>query len=142
MKVFVYVLAFIAGVSLSLEAAIGGALGENIGEIESTYFIFIVGAMATFLLSAFLGKGELKNVGQVPKWQLLGGVLGVVYLAFLIISVNLVGVGTSVTAVIIAQLVTSIIVDHFGWLGTPAVRFNRNRFIAGVLLVASLFLIL
>ncbi|RKD73548.1 transporter family-2 protein [Sinobaca qinghaiensis] len=142
MKIIVYVLALIAGMSLSLEAAIGGALGENIGELESTYFIFIIGAMATFLIALFFGKGDVKQITKVPRWQLIGGVLGVIYLAFLIISVNLVGVGTAVTAVIIGQLVMSMIVDHFGWLGTPKARFNVNRLIAGGLLIASLFLIL
>ncbi len=91
MKIIVYALALIAGMSLSLEAAIGGALGENIGELESTYFIFIIGAMATFLIALFFGKGDIKQITNVPKWQLIGGILGVVYLAFLIISVNLVG---------------------------------------------------
>lgn len=142
MKIIVYALALIAGMSLSLEAAIGGALGENIGELESTYFIFIIGAMATFLIALFFGKGDIKQITNVPKWQLIGGILGVVYLAFLIISVNLVGVGIAVTTVIIGQLVMSMIVDHFGWLGAPKARFNVNRLIAGAFLITSLFLIL
>lgn len=140
-KVLVYLAAFAAGISLSIEAAIGGALGENIGELESTYYIFIIGTMATFLLTLFFGKGDLTQTFKVPKWNLLGGALGVVYLALLVISVTLIGVGVSVTAVIIGQIIMSIIIEHFGLLGTAKKKVNRNTIAAIVLLTASLFLV-
>lgn len=141
-KVLIYLAAIIAGMSLSIEAAIGGALGEHVGELESTYYIFIIGAMATFLVTLFFGKGNLGAIFTVPKWNLLGGLLGVVYLALLVISVTLIGVGISITAVIIGQIVISIIIEHFGLLGSPKIKFNVNRLVAVVLLTVSFFLVL
>nr|WP_204728467.1 DMT family transporter [Jeotgalibacillus terrae] len=134
-------LALIAGISLSIEAALGGALGENIGKLESTYYIFVVGALSLFLGVLFFGKGDLTQVFKVPKWTLTGGALGVIYLSLLIISVTFVGVGLSITVVIIGQLFTSIVVDHFGWLGTKRISIDRNRVIAiGLLLLALVFI--
>ncbi|WP_419882234.1 DMT family transporter [Peribacillus sp. B-H-3] len=139
---FIYIIAIIAGMSLSFEAAIGGTLGKTIGELESTYYIFIIGAMATFLLVLFFGKGDALQILKVPKWNLLGGMLGVVYLALLVISVTLIGVGVSVTSVIIGQIMMSIIIEHFGLFGSSKIKFNANRLTAIVLLIASLFLII
>ncbi|GGJ10618.1 DMT family transporter [Paenibacillus hunanensis] len=141
-KLFIYAAAIIAGMSLSIEAAIGGALGERIGELESTYYIFIIGAMATFLVTLFFGKGNLKQIFTVPRWNLTGGLLGVVYLGLLVISVTLIGVGVSVTAVIVGQIVMSIIIEHFGLLGAQRIRLNANRLIAVGLLAVSFILIL
>ncbi|WPP43072.1 DMT family transporter [Paenibacillus hunanensis] len=141
-KLFIYAVAIIAGMSLSIEAAIGGALGERIGELESTYYIFIIGAMATFLVTLFFGKGNLKQIFTVPRWNLTGGLLGVVYLGLLVISVTLIGVGVSVTAVIVGQIVMSIIIEHFGLLGAQRIRLNANRLIAVGLLAVSFILIL
>jgi len=141
-KLFIYAAAIIAGMSLSIEAAIGGALGERIGELESTYYIFIIGAMATFLVTLFFGKGNLKHIFTVPRWNLTGGLLGVVYLGLLVISVTLIGVGVSVTAVIVGQIVMSMIIEHFGLLGAERIRLNANRLIAAGLLAVSFVLIL
>jgi bacterial/archaeal transporter family-2 protein len=141
-KLFIYAAAIIAGMSLSIEAAIGGALGERIGELESTYYIFIIGAMATFLVTLFFGKGNLKQIFTVPRWNLTGGLLGVVYLGLLVISVTLIGVGVSVTAVIVGQIVMSIVIEHFGLLGAQRIRLNANRIIAVGLLAVSFILIL
>ncbi len=141
-KLFIYAAAIIAGMSLSIEAAIGGALGERIGELESTYYIFIIGAMATFLVTLFFGKGNLKQIFTVPRWNLTGGLLGVIYLGLLVISVTLIGVGVSVTAVIVGQIVMSIIIEHFGLLGAQRIRLNANRLIAVGLLAVSFILIL
>lgn len=141
-KILIYLAAVIAGMSLSVEAAIGGALGEHVGELESTYYIFIIGAMATFLVTLFFGKGDLRQLFHVPKWNLIGGLLGVVYLALLVISVTLIGVGVSVTAVIVGQIIMSIIIEHFGLLGSPQIKFNANRLAAIVLLTISFFLVL
>ncbi len=141
-KLFIYAAAIIAGMSLSIEAAIGGALGERIGELESTYYIFIIGAMATFLVTLFFGKGNLKQIFTVPRWNLTGGLLGVVYLGLLVISVTLIGVGVSVTAVIVGQIVMSMIIEHFGLLGAERIRLNANRLIAAGLLAVSFVLIL
>ncbi|WP_411342975.1 DMT family transporter [Paenibacillus sp. WLX1005] len=141
-KLLIYAAAVIAGMSLSIEAAIGGALGEHIGELESTYYIFIIGAMATFLVTLFFGKGNLKQIFTVPRWNLTGGLLGVVYLGLLVISVTLIGVGVSVTAVIVGQIVMSIIIEHFGLLGAERIPLNKNRIAAVVLLAVSFILIL
>ncbi|WP_411347375.1 DMT family transporter [Paenibacillus sp. WLX2291] len=141
-KLLIYAAAVIAGMSLSIEAAIGGALGEHIGELESTYYIFIIGAMATFLVTLFFGKGNLKQIFTVPRWNLTGGLLGVVYLGLLVISVTLIGVGVSVTAVIVGQIVMSIIIEHFGLLGAERIPLNKNRLAAVVLLAVSFILIL
>ncbi|MFS0788207.1 DMT family transporter [Shouchella sp. 1P09AA] len=136
-----YLLGLIAGISLSIEAALGGALGQNIGKLESTYYIFIVGALSLFIGVLFFGKGNLGAMFDVPKWNLTGGILGATYLSLLIISVSLVGVGLSITVVIIGQLVASVIIDHFGWLGSKQIKIDKNRLFAVGLLVLALFFI-
>ncbi len=75
-RFFIYIAAFAAGISLSLEAAIAGMLGENIGEIESSYFIFMLGTVILGLTTLFFGKGKLSYAFQAPKWTCLAVLLG------------------------------------------------------------------
>lgn len=140
-EILFFAAALIAGILLSTEAAIGGALGENIGELEASLFVFTVGAVILVPSALFLQKQKFTSALKRPKWELTGRFLGAFYLVLLLISVNMIGVGVSMVAVIIGQIFISIVIDHFGWVGIPKMRFDRNRLTAVVLLIGALFLI-
>ncbi|RST72522.1 DMT family transporter [Siminovitchia acidinfaciens] len=140
-KTLFFAAALIAGILLSMEAAIGGALGENIGELEASLFVFAIGAVILVPSALFLQKQKFTTALKRPKWELTGGFLGAFYLVLLLISVNMIGVGVSMVAVIIGQIFISIVIDHFGWIGIPEMKFDRNRLTATVLLIGALFLI-
>jgi len=141
MKVLYYVLDFIAGASLSIEGAIGGTLGENIGEIETTFYMFTIGFMTVTLITLFFGKGDLSQTFKVPKWKLLGGTLGSFYNLMLVISVPVIGVGLAVIAALFGQIAMSALIEHKGWFGSSAIKFSKNKGIAIVLLALSLYLV-
>lgn len=140
-KILFFAAALIAGILLSMEAAIGGALGENIGELEASLFVFTVGAVTLIPSALFLQKQKFIAALKRPKWELTGGFLGAFYLVLLLISVNMMGVGATMVAVIIGQVFISIVIDHFGWMSIPRIRLDRNRLAAVVLLIGALFLI-
>ncbi|MDR7236528.1 uncharacterized membrane protein YdcZ (DUF606 family) [Neobacillus drentensis] len=78
MYMFIYlILAIIAGTLIRTQAGINGVLGKRIGVIEGSFVSFFIGTIILLLLAIFLGKGDLLIVTSVPKWQLLGGALGV-----------------------------------------------------------------
>lgn len=141
MKVIYYLLALLAGFALSMEGAIASKLGETIGELESSYFIFLTGSVLLGLTTLFFGKGDLSHVFKAPKWNLTGGLLGIIYLTLLIISVPFVGVGLSMVSVIIGQMIASIIIEHFGALGSPKLRVGRDRVLSIVCMAVALILI-
>jgi len=141
-KVLFFAVALMAGILLSTEAAIGGALGENIGELEASLFVFAAGVAVLMPIVLFTQRQNLSKAFKLPKWELTGGFLGAFYLVLLLISVNLIGVGVSMVAVIIGQIVTSIVIDHLGWFGIPKMKIDRNRLTAVVLLISALFLIM
>ncbi len=141
-KSLFFTAALAAGILLSFEAAIGGALGENIGELEASLFVFAVGAVVLFPAALIFQRHHVNAAFRFPKWELTGGFLGAFYLVLLLFSVNMVGVGVSMVAVIIGQIMISIVIDHFGWFGIQRILFDRNRLMAVVLLISALFLII
>ena len=141
MRLIAYLLALLAGAALSFEGAIYAELGKSIGQIETSFYNFIMGSIIMGLLWIFFGKGKLSHVLEAPKWSLLGGLLGVVYLTSIVISVPFVGVGITMVAVIIGQLVMSMIIEHFGWLGSKKTRINKEKIIAVVSMIIALILI-
>ncbi|GGH98818.1 MULTISPECIES: DMT family transporter [Mammaliicoccus] len=141
MKVFIYIIAILAGSVLSFESAIYGKLGENIGQLETSFYNFLMGTLILGILVLFFGKGEMSFVPKAPKWSLFGGILGVIYLTVIVVSVPFVGVGITMTAVIIGQLIMSMVVEHFGWLGIERTRVNKEKIFAVIAMVIALILI-
>ncbi|MGG1247693.1 DMT family transporter [Bacillus spizizenii] len=141
MRFISYLLALLAGAALSFEGAIYAELGKTIGQIETSFYNFFMGSIIMGLLWLFFGKGELSYTLKAPKWSLLGGVMGVVYLTSIVISVPFVGVGITMVAVIIGQLVMSMVIEHFGWLGSKQTRVNREKIFAVISMIIALILI-
>ena len=141
MRYFAYILALLAGAALSFEGAIYGELGKSIGQLETSFYNFFMGSIIMGLLWLFFGKGKLSNVVEAPKWSLLGGILGVVYLTSIVISVPFVGVGITMVAVIIGQLVMSMVIEHYGWLGSQKSRINKEKIFAVISMIIALVLV-
>jgi len=140
-RYFTYLLALLAGTALSLESAFLGEMGEVVGELESSLYAFAMGAVIMALVVLLTGKGNLGYVLQAPKWQLTGGILGAAYLTLIIVSVPHIGVGLSMVAVIVGQLAISMLIEHFGWLGSRVVRLTREKVLAVACMIAALLLI-
>ena len=141
MRYIAYIFALFAGAALSFEGAIYGELGKNIGKLETSFYNFFMGAIILGLLWIFFGKGKISHVAEAPKWTLLGGALGVVYLTAIVISVPFVGVGITMVAVVIGQLLMSMVIEHYGWLGSKKTKINKEKIFAVISMVIALILV-
>ncbi|WHX98130.1 DMT family transporter [Neobacillus sp. DY30] len=139
--IFYLLLAIIGGTCIGLQAGINGVLGKRIGVIEASFVSFFIGTIILLLLVIFAGKGDLLKVTNVPKWQLLGGALGVAYVSIMVAIVPKIGVASAITAVIVGQLFISVTLDHFGIFTNQRIPIDWYRISGLALLLVSLFLI-
>lgn len=141
MNFIIVILTFISGLGLSVQAAANGALGKSIGALEGAVVSFIIGTLGLLVFMIFFGKGSITAAFSVPKWQLLGGVLGAVYIFILIIGLPRIGVGLSLATVVCAQMVMGLLIDHYGWFQSKQVPVTGQRFLGVVILIVALILI-
>ncbi|MCK6255249.1 DMT family transporter [Fictibacillus sp. KIGAM418] len=140
-KVIVLLLALFSGMGQSMQAAVNGTLGKKIGSIEGAFVSFFTGTVMLLILMLIWGNGSLSTVWNVPKWNLIGGVLGAIYVFIVIMAVPKIGVTSAITAVIIGQLIMSVVIDHFGWFGNEPFHFTYKRMIGLVLMFAGLYFV-
>lgn len=141
MRYIAYILALLGGILLSIQGAVYGQLGQFIGQLETNFYNFFVASILLGLLWLFFGKGNMSKITKVPKWTLVGGAFGVVYLSALIISVPYIGVGLAMLALILGQLITSMVIEHFGWLGSRRAKLNKEKIFAIISMLIALVLI-
>ncbi|VDZ78196.1 Uncharacterized protein conserved in bacteria [Salmonella bongori] len=123
---FVLILLVIAGgMGLSVEAGLLGPLGGEVGDLWATFSIFGVGAALTFLLMLFFSPRNSPSFFSLPGWQLLGGVLGPVYVVILTVATPVIGIAMTMIGILAGQVFKSLIIDHF-WFTRYTPQENRQ----------------
>jgi bacterial/archaeal transporter family-2 protein len=139
-KLILPLLALIGGMALAAQGQINGGLGKKIGVIESSFMNFAVGALVLLFILLFFGNGNISAVSTVPKWQIIGGLLGSFFVMIQVIVVPKIGVSATFMAVIAGQIILSVVIDHFGFFGGERRPIDINKMGAILLLLISLFL--
>ena len=142
-NIFYVILTIVAGILVTIQGPINVQLGKTIGNSYwSTLVTFIVGGL--FMLIFALVTKQTTSVGTEQSfklWQLLGGIFGAIYVVSVIIVLPVLGVGTATVLLLFAQLVTSMVFDHFGWLGTQIRPFDIYRAVGVILMAIGIYLI-
>lgn len=141
MQLVLILMVIAGGMGLSVEAGLLGPLGGEVGDLWATFSVFGVGAALTFLLMFFFSPRKSPSFFAQPSWQLLGGVLGPVYVIILTVATPAIGVAMTMIGVLAGQVFKSLIIDHFGLLGTPHRKIDIKRIIALIFIIAALVLV-
>ncbi|GAB6098164.1 DMT family transporter [Halanaerocella petrolearia] len=120
-----FLVAIVAGMSMAIQGSLNSVLGKTIGELEATLVVHIIALMLLVILLVFnLGKGDLSNLSFAPWYSYLGGILNVVILYGVLFSISQLGVGNATTAIVAAQILTAVIIDHLGLWGLKQISFQ------------------
>ncbi|MEJ5057674.1 MULTISPECIES: DMT family transporter [unclassified Pseudomonas] len=134
-------LVILAGMGLSVEAGLLGPLSVQVGHLWATLSIFGVGSAILFLLLLFSGPQQGPALSELPRWQLIGGFLGPIYVVVLTLATPHIGIAMTMIAILSGQVGKSVLIDHFGWFGATRKKVNGERWLALLLIVAALVLI-
>lgn len=141
MQFLLLLLVIAAGSGLSVEAGILGPLSGEVGDLWATFSIFGVGAALTFLLMLFFSPRQSPSFFSQPSWTLLGGVLGPAYVVILTLTTPVIGIAMTMIGILAGQVFKSLVIDHFGLLGTTRRKIDKRRIIALIFIIIALILV-
>ncbi|HHW66568.1 MAG: hypothetical protein JG775_634 [Defluviitaleaceae bacterium] len=129
------ILSLSIGALISIMIAINGVLSSSIGNYQSVVIIHIVGFI-TMILVLILNKARINFSKDIPLYLYSAGAIGVFTVLFNNIGFSVLGVSMPLALGLLGQSLTSIIIDHFGWLGMKVVKFDIKKSF-GLLLITS-----
>ena len=126
----------VAGMGIPLLAALNAALGQHLGSPASAAMsLFVVALISATAVALATGLGPVLLVASAPRHLLLGGVL----VAFYVLSITYIaphfGIGNAIFFVLIGQLISAAVIDHFGLFGAQVSPISLTR-AAGLSLMA------
>lgn len=80
-------------------------------------------------------------VSAMPWWAPLGGIVGAFAVVAGLLFVDRVGAGPYAAFTVSANVITSVVIDHFGWLHLPEHPITPVRALGVVALVAGIAMI-
>lgn len=136
--------AILIGFLLPVQAGVNAELRTSLGDpIATALASFAVGTIALFVVLVVLRIPLPLDdaLARSAWWQWTGGLLGAIYIVAAVVLAPRLGAATLVAAVVGGQMVASLLLDHFGWVGFPEHPVNSLRLLGGSLVVVGVILV-
>jgi bacterial/archaeal transporter family-2 protein len=141
---FFIILAILAGMMMPTQAAINNKLANYVeSPILSAFISFLVGTLALFfyILATGVPLNNLLSAKNAPLIAWTGGLLGAFFVASAVVLVPKIGVALTFSLIIAGQMLITLIIDHFGFLGVPVKEISFTRVLGVTLITIGVVLI-
>jgi len=141
---WLYPLILIAGALQAGGPPMNGALRrslENPWLASTVSFLPVVAVLMVLFMCQPNPLPSLKGVGAMPWWAPLGGLVGAFAVITGLLFVDKIGAGPFAGLTITANILMSLVVDHFGLFGVQQHSLNIWRILGGALMTAGIVLI-
>jgi transporter family-2 protein len=144
MQLIFYLVTFAAGVVLTVQVGLNSTLGRAAGNLRFAVLMnFLVGSVGLLVYFAAAGGGlpTRQALASAPAWAWFGGFLGASYVAVATLIGPRIGAAALLALTVLGQLIASLLVDQFGWLGFPLQPISTTKLAGAVLLLGGVGLI-
>jgi len=142
---YLYGLALLAGIANAVQGGTNATLAKALGQPFAAGLVVALGTGSTLLLTGLaLGRFQwpgLVQAAQVPVWAWFGGCLGALVIVSQFFAAQAIGAAPFLGLLVTAGVATSIVLDHFGWIGFAVHAASPWRIVGGLLMVVGVTLV-
>jgi transporter family-2 protein len=143
-KSFYIFITVVTGMLIPIQAGLNAALKKGSGDpfFAGSWNAFV--ATLILLVAFVIAKMSLQSkliLSTVPWWAFLGGVCGAIYILVSLVSAPKLGGVLLVTCLVAGQIISSIVIDHFGLVGYAVRPITLMKFTGVLLIIFGVYLI-
>jgi len=141
-RTYALIATLLVGGLVALQPPANAMLARTVSDLGAAFVSLLISVVIVgVLLVAWGDPSALSGMTDFRPVHLIGGIAGAAIVVVTLITVRWLGAGGVVAAVIVSQLLVSVLADRFGVLGLPVIEFNAGRALGLVLLVAGTWLV-
>ena len=137
--------AMAVGCLIATQAPINAAMAARVGHpIAGAAWSFTVGTVALLILSLVFARGAADPMAIFrlsPLLMLGGGLLGAVYVTSNILLTPRIGIAAVMALGIAGQMLSSLVLDHFGLLGLAVREMSVGRLAGAIMVLAGALMV-
>lgn len=129
-------LMLIAGIGIPVMAAWNAGLGSRLSHpFAAVVVLCAIALVISLVILAFTGLPDLSSAPKIPPLYFLAGGLFILYIASITFAAPRIGLANAVFYVLLGQLISAAVIDHYGWWDTIQSPITAKRVI-GILIMA------
>ncbi|MFE6168155.1 DMT family transporter [Viridibacillus arvi] len=133
--------AFLGGAFITLQGVANARISQDIGTWQTATITQLTGFIMALLIFLFVRDGNLQMFKKVKPYYLAGGAFAAIIIFSNISAIHRIGVTLTISAVLIAQLGLTFIIDIKGWFGMVKQQMKLPQFIGiGMMVVGVIIL--
>ena len=127
------------GVVLAVHLAMNGKVGNAIGNPQMANALFWCIGAVTAVIVGFTARepSALGNLGSINPLLLTAGIMGALLVFAIAAMIPSVGAGRLFILLLTGQVITAMVMSHFGWLGSPEEPISLMKGIGTVLMIGG-----
>ena len=143
MKVAFFALTLGLGVVLAIHLAMNGKVGAAIDNPRVANAVFWCIGAVTAVIIGLTGwqSGALAQLSTVNPWLLTAGAMGAMLVFAIAALIPQVGAAGLFISLLSGQVITAMIMSHYGWLGSPVEPINLYKIIGVALMIGGAILV-
>ena len=137
-------LAVLIGCLLPVQTGVNAELRTALGNPIATALVSFGVGIASLLAAVLWLRIPVPLAdawSQSAWWQWSGGLIGAIYIAAVVVLAPRLGAGTLIAAVVGGQMLASLVLDHFGWVGFPEHPISGLRLLGAALVMLGVAMI-
>lgn len=142
---FIFILVTIAaGITSVLQSGSNQMLQKSLSApLWSVAIVSAVTLAGAMMLPVLAGEKlpQAAHAAHTPWWAWTGGVFGLCFVLATVYATPRLGAGLFVGLIVTASTVTSLAVDHFGWMGFDVHHAGIGRIVGALLMIGGVALI-
>ena len=144
MKILYYILPLLAGIMMTVQSGINSQLRAAIQHPLMAALISFLSGTAALIILVMLSKQAvptMQTFSGISWYKWTGGLLGAFVVTVTLVSASRIGAANMFVLIIAGQLITAVIIDHFGMLGLQQSTITFQKALGVMLLVVGVYLV-
>jgi bacterial/archaeal transporter family-2 protein len=135
------IFALLGGAFITLQGIANTRISEDIGTWQAATITQFTGFIIAVLILLVVRDVNWQGFKQVKPLYFIGGAFGALVIYSNVVSIQRIGVTLSISAILIAQLIMTFIIDSNGWFGLEKQKMNLPQFVGiGMMIVGVVIL--
>lgn len=133
--------ALLGGAFITLQGVANAQISQDIGTWQATTITQFTGFVLALIIVLCVRDGNLQMFKKVKPLYLTGGAFAAVIIFSNTTAIHQIGVTLTISAVLIAQLGLTFIIDIKGWFGVEKQQMKLPQFIGMGMMVAGVVIL-
>ncbi|MGV2941877.1 DMT family transporter [Mesobacillus sp. LC4] len=135
------IFALLGGAFITLQGVANASISQDIGTWQTASITQLTGFLTALFVLVFFVKGPWNGLRKVKPLYLIGGTFGAIVVFGNVTAIHFIGVTLTVSAMLIAQLAMTFLIDQNGWFEVKKQKMRVPHLIGMTMMAAGVVIL-